>query len=240
MNDQPHASWADVYDLAYSCSFGDFYNHLTDTTVEAITARIKPPASIIDFGAGTGRLSIPLAQRGYAITAVDPCQEMLNQLRQKEPRGAVQTVCSKMEDFSSVEEFDVALCVFTVILYLLDKQSLQRALATAYASLKFGGILLIDIPSKAIFHGYSSRDHLTERSVSVVNKTGDIFNYTENLRIKCNNGKVSNYQDEFLIRYWPPKLIIALMENQGFILEEDLSSYFSGTGSNYYIMKKAE
>lgn len=63
MSVQPHSSWADVYDLAYQRSFGEFYNHLTDATVEMIVGRIRPPARIVDFGAGTGRLSIPLALR---------------------------------------------------------------------------------------------------------------------------------------------------------------------------------
>lgn len=76
----PHASWADVYDLAYEQSFGLFYSELTKATIELITETLHTGGSIVDFGAGTGRLSIPLAEKHYDVTAVDPCQEMLDQL----------------------------------------------------------------------------------------------------------------------------------------------------------------
>ena len=71
----PHASWAGIYDLVYEESFGQFYEALTDTTIDQIKKTVHPPASIVDFGAGTGRLSIPLATSGYMITAVEPCRE---------------------------------------------------------------------------------------------------------------------------------------------------------------------
>jgi len=237
---QPHASWADVYDLAYERSFGEFYNQLTDATVQVIAERVQPPARIVDFGAGTGRLSIPLAEMGFDVTAVEPCLEMLSQLKQKKRQAALRTVCSKMEDFVSDERFDVALCVFTVLLYLLDEESLTKALTAAHASLKSGGILLIDIPSKAIFQGYSRCDHLIERSVSVVNQTGDIFIYQEDLKVKQLNGDEVKYSDTFQIRYWPTEKVTEVLAESGFVLEADLSGYFSGAGSHYYIMKKAE
>ncbi len=240
MSKQPHSSWAEVYDLAYQQSFGDFYDHLTVVTVELIANRIKPPAKIVDFGAGTGRLSIPLAESGYDVTAVDPCQEMLRQLQQKRTQGNIYSVCRKMDEFSSKEQFDVALCVFTVLLYLLDEESLRKSFASAHASLKLGGILIIDIPSKMIFNGYSRCDHLLERSVSVTRHAGNIFNYKEYLRVNSENGTTSKYQDDFQIRYWPKKQVMKLLKDSGFLLEKDLSDSFSGTGSHYYIMKKAE
>jgi len=226
--------------LAYEHSFGEFYKRFSEATVEIIVARVQPPARIVDFGAGTGRLSIPLSERGFGVTAVDPCQEMLSRLKEKNPRGELRTVCSKMENFSSNEKFDVALCVFTVVIYLLNEESLKRSLMAAHASLRFGGILLIDIPSERIFKGYSRSDHLIKRSVSITNQAGNIFNYREDLMVKRKNGQVSECRDEFLIRYWPNKQVLEALKDTGFVLEEDLSDNFSSTGSNYYIMKKAE
>ena len=50
----PHASWAGIYDLVYEESFGQFYDALTNTTIDQIKKTVQPPASIVDFGAGTG------------------------------------------------------------------------------------------------------------------------------------------------------------------------------------------
>jgi 2-polyprenyl-3-methyl-5-hydroxy-6-metoxy-1,4-benzoquinol methylase len=240
LNANPHSSWAEVYDLAYEQSFGEFYRQLTDVTVQVIAERAHPPARIVDFGAGTGRLSIPLADLGFDVVAVDPCAEMLNQLEQKKQRGEIHAVCSKMEDFASNEQFDVALCVFTVLLYLLDDETLTKALTAAHSSLKSGGILLLDIPSKAIFHGHSTNDHLIERSVSVTNQAGNIFNYREELTVKNPNGEGAKYEDTFLIRYWPHECVTKILQEVGFALDTDLSDRFSAAGSHYHILRKTD
>ena len=239
MTDQPHSSWAAVYDLAYERSFGGFYRELTRATLDLITERVRPPARVVDFGAGTGRLSLPLAELGYRVTAVEPCLEMLNELKRKHRSGALRTVQSTMADFRSDERFDLALCVFTVVLYLLDEQSLRGSLAAAHASLEDGGLLLIDIPSKLLFQGLSVRDQQIERTVSVSKQAGDVFTYQEDLTVK-KNGEELKYRDSFPIRYWPQERVMAVLREVGFFLVADLSDQFSGSGSQYYIMRKAE
>ena len=240
MSNQPHASWAEVYDLAYQRSFGNFYKHLTQATVKLISNTIQPPARIVDFGAGTGRLAIPLAQLGYNVTAVEPCMEMLKQLQGKDSQNSIKSVCSTMEYFKTEERFDVALCVFTVILYLLDTESMEKAFSSAYSILKPDGKLLIDIPSKAIFRNYSSKDDLIERRVCVIPDNDDIYRYREKLRVKGPDGQQTEYSDEFNIRYWHSEHVRATLAATGFILEDDLTECFSGAGSLYWIMKKAK
>ena len=85
----PHDSWAETYDVAYEKPFGGFYESLTTATLELVLGTILPPVRIVDFGAGTGRLSIPLAGHGFQMDAVDPSVGMLDQLRAKDPKGAV-------------------------------------------------------------------------------------------------------------------------------------------------------
>lgn len=240
VNRNPHSSWAEVYDLAYDRTFGEFYNRLTVATIQVITDRIHPGGSIVDFGAGTGRLSIPLADKKFEVTAVDPCCEMLCELKQKKREGMkLRTVCSKMQDFKE-SNFDFALCVFTVLLYLLDEESLKNALSAAHGALKPDGMLLIDIPSRTIFQNYSRKDDLIERFVSVIEENGDIYRYQEELKVKRPVGDESTFSDEFKIRYWPSEYVSNTLVTTGFILEADLTDHFSGTGSHYWVMKKAE
>ena len=238
VDSKPHSSWADVYDLVYEHSFRNFYRELTEVTLTVIEDRVKPSSRIVDFGAGTGRLSIPLSKKGFNVIAVDPCEEMLAQLKQKQQNGNIQTICSKMEGFTTDDKFDVALCVFTVLLYLLDKESLLKALSAACQSLKPGGILLIDIPSEGIFHGYSYNEDALKRSVSITEQGENIYKYSELIKIESGDGEEQRYQDEFTIRYWPKETVLEKLYEVGFSLEEDLSEVFSGAGSSYYIMKK--
>jgi len=240
VNRQPHSSWAEVYDLAYNRSFGSFYERLTAATIQTIMDRVLPGGRIVDFGAGTGRLSIPLADKKLEVTAVDPCPEMLYQLERKKREGMkLRTVCSTMQDFKE-SDFDFALCVFTVLLYLLDEESLKKALSAAHSALKPGGMLLIDIPTRVLFRSYSTNDDVIERVVSVMREKGDIYRYKEELKVKWPNGSESTYSDEFRIRYWPSEYVSSTLATTGFIPEADLTDYFSSTGSHYWLMKKIE
>ncbi|MBT4668103.1 MAG: class I SAM-dependent methyltransferase [Candidatus Ruthia sp.] len=101
VDSKPHSSWADVYDLVYEHSFRNFYHELTNVTLSVIEDRVNSNSRIVDFGAGTGRLSIPLSKKGFDVVAVDPCEEMLAQLKQKQQNGKLQTICLKMENFTT-------------------------------------------------------------------------------------------------------------------------------------------
>lgn len=240
VNLMPHSSWAEAYDLAYDRSFGEFYERLTFATTRVIAERVRAGGRIVDFGSGTGRLAIPLADKGFEITAVDPCPEMLCQLEKKRQNAMnLRTVCSTMQDFKE-SDFDFAICVFTVLLYLLDEESLEKAISAAYRTLKPGGFLMIDIPSKALFGKFSKKDHLIERSVSVIEEKGGIYLYREELKVHTSGSNPREYSDEFKIRYWEPDYVLKTLLRNGFSAESDLTDQFSATGSHYWIMKKPD
>lgn len=237
MTERPHSSWAEVYDLAYERSFGQLYADLSDETIKVIKHKVPPPAKVVDFGAGTGRLSVPLSRSGYDVLAVDPCGEMLKQLREKDPESRVALCESRMQDFVGADDCDLALCVFTVLLYLPDAHSLEASIEAAFRSLRPGGHLLIDIPQRVIFSSYERSAEEVDRRVTVKELGHDVFSYREELTVRKPDGK-SSYSDEFLIRYWPADEVMRAMEKAGFLMAEDCSDRLCSSGSRYYLMGK--
>jgi SAM-dependent methyltransferase len=233
----PHASWAKYYDTAYEQSFGEFYDQLTVATIDQIEICVLPPARIVDFGAGTGRLSIPLASRGYKVVAVDSCQQMLDQLSEKQEGYRVTTVASRMQDFHSDDQFDLAICVFTVLLYLLDEESLDKSIKAAANALRPGGYLLIDIPSRWVFQSYRRHTPEIDRSVSVIPQECDLYRYEESTTV-YSGSSAKSYSDQFLIRYWEVEDVMKTLANHGLTMERELSDAFSGTGSQYFLLQK--
>ena len=246
VNNRPHATWADVYDFAYQQVFGESYEELTERTLGIVEKYVSPPAKIVDFGAGTGRLSIPLAEKGYEVTAVEPCEAMLEQLEKKKERheglNSLNTIRSTMQEFKNPknEKYDLALCVFTVVSYLLDEESLRKALSVAYDVLKPGGGLFLDIPHRVVFNSYRFNNNTVNRRVTVTNTEGDIYRYKEQLLVNNPNEDPAEYSDEFLIRYWSPQYVKELLGGIGFDIETDFSDWFANMGSDYWLLKRAD
>lgn len=241
MKDQsiPHESWAKVYDLAYERSFGPSYEHFNEQTLAVISRFLPSPKStIVDFGAGTGRISIPLANMGHSVTAVDRSQAMLDQLILKN-NGLqnIETACVSMADFNRTG-YDCGLCVFTVILYLLDEDSLYNSLNAAYTALKPDGVFIIDIPSRAVFKSYQHQDDGFKRHVTIESIKSNIFQYNETIELIDSQNNVLMFNDQFMIRYWSFENIKSILEKIGFIIETDLTSQFAGMGATYLQLRK--
>ncbi len=226
----PHASWAEFYDRAYEETFGSFYASLTDRTVQHVLDCLPSSSRVVDFGAGTGRIAIPLASGGLQVLAVEPCQEMLEQLTNKPGGEKVETVCKKIEDFDTPSPFDMAICVFTVLSYILDDEALEKSIRSMAKAIRIGGFLLIDIPTMVLFRSGSLESEHFYRTISIELKEDDIYVYKEKTKMH-NNENINSYLDEFEIRFWKEEHVMSLMKMNGFIQEKDLSRDFTSTGS---------
>ncbi len=68
-----------------------------------IAAAVPPPASLLELGCGAGRMTRPLIEAGYTVTAVDESPGMLAQVE-----GAT-TVLGSIEELDLPDPYDVVL-----------------------------------------------------------------------------------------------------------------------------------
>jgi SAM-dependent methyltransferase len=163
-----HDSWADYYDCVYKLTQGEASQQFTDQTLRVIRRLAAPPARVVDFGAGTGRLAIPLARAGYTVAAVDASAQMCRVLRVKAAagvEGAVVNHCTSCETNPGAmaqqagvkvavvnqticrpvkkSGFDLGVCVFTVLNYLFDDLDLRQFVHAAAHVIRVDGKLLV-------------------------------------------------------------------------------------------------
>lgn len=103
---------------------------------DIISAAVPADAHILELGCGVGRMTHPLLERGFTVTAVDESAEMLERVR-----GA-RTICGPIEDLDLGETFDVVM--LASFLVHTGDADLRRALLHVCARhVAEGGCVLI-------------------------------------------------------------------------------------------------
>ena len=98
---------------------------------------------LLDLACGTGSLSVPLAKRGFDVTAADISQEMLIAAAAKSSEA--HWLCADMTRLPFEEQFDAVVCALDSINHLPDLQAVQQTFDGVYRSLKAGGVFAADL-----------------------------------------------------------------------------------------------
>ncbi len=106
------------------------------------TGREKGDIKLLDIGAGTGRYSVAIAQKGYDVTAVELVKHNLGLLKAKNSAvKAMQGNALKLKKLAD-EQFDVTL-LFGPMYHLFSKEDRIKALSEAKRVTKKGGVILV-------------------------------------------------------------------------------------------------
>jgi SAM-dependent methyltransferase len=109
------------------------------------------PASgpVVELGVGTGRIAIPIAQRGRRVIGVDSSREMLAACKRRaEAEGVAELLDLRLGDLRHPpvhERVGLVICPFRSYLHLQDDGERVEALTAAHAILEPGGRLIFDV-----------------------------------------------------------------------------------------------
>ncbi|MCT9005031.1 class I SAM-dependent methyltransferase [Streptomyces sp. NPDC054766] len=112
------------------------------TEPDIITAAVPAAANILELGSGVGRMTHPLLELGFAVTAVDESAEMLEHVR-----GA-RRIRSSIEDLDLGETFDVVLLA-SFLIHAGDVRVRRALLDTCVRHVADEGCVLIQREGEA-------------------------------------------------------------------------------------------
>ncbi|MEV0319530.1 class I SAM-dependent methyltransferase [Streptomyces sp. NPDC050659] len=125
----------------------DLYTRLTvGDEPDVIEAAVPAGAHILELGSGAGRVTRPLIQRGFRVTAVDESAEMLEKVEARAGSegvgGLVRTVRSAIESLDLDETFDVVM-LGSFLVHEGDLAVRRGMLETCRKHVADGGCVLI-------------------------------------------------------------------------------------------------
>lgn len=118
------------------CAVGVYERMPVGDEPDVIEREVPAGAHILELGCGAGRVTHPLLERGFTVTAVDESPEMLERVR-----GA-RTVCGPIETLDLDERFDVVMLA-SYLVHAGDAAVRQGLLRTCRRHVADGGLVLI-------------------------------------------------------------------------------------------------
>jgi predicted TPR repeat methyltransferase len=129
----------------YDTSFGEEFEPAVIASTVDFLAQLAADGAALEFGIGTGRIALPLAERGVPVHGIDLSQEMVAQLRAK-PGG--DTIPVEIGDFATTRvegAFSLVYLVFNTVTNLTTQDEQVACFGNAEAHLQPGGRFVIEV-----------------------------------------------------------------------------------------------
>lgn len=202
--------------------------------------QIKPKSEIkiLDVGAATGRYSVPLAEEGYDVTAVELVKHNLARLKAKGSSvKAYQGNAMKLKRFED-NSFDVVL-VFGPMYHLHEKEEKLKALAEAKRVVKPDGFIFVAyimneysvityaFKEKHILEGMENG--MLDENFHCTKKANDLYSFVRTEDIKALNEEVGLERKQVIAadgaaNYIRPFLNALNEQEFGFFIEYHLAT----------------
>jgi SAM-dependent methyltransferase len=153
-----HYSDAALYDYEYRRRRADvtFYRELAKKRLGSSGGRI------LELGAGSGRVTIPLARDGHTVAAIDQSHAMLAKLRTRVaalPASVAKRITvleGDLRGFRAPGKYPLAIAAFNVLEHLYTRGEIDACLRCVAEHLEPGGVFAFDVQLPDL--GWLNRD----------------------------------------------------------------------------------
>ena len=129
----------------------EYRRRRADVTFYRELARRRGADRILELGAGTGRVTVPLARDGRQVVAVDRSEAMLARLSDRITRlpspvaARITPVAGDLRSFSAGGRFPLVIAAFNVLEHLYTRTDVAACLQQVAAHLAPGGAFAFDV-----------------------------------------------------------------------------------------------
>src|SRR5690349_13903231 len=117
-------------------------------------AELAGGGRVLELAIGTGRVAVPLAERGVPVTGIELSAPMVARLREKADEAAIPVVMGDMATARVDGEYRLVYLVFNTIGNLLEQDEQVACFANAARHLEPGGRFVVEVgvPDLQLLH----------------------------------------------------------------------------------------
>ena len=142
---QPDQVWGSDAAQRYDTpGVGMFAPEVLGPTVDRLV-ELAAGGRVLELAIGTGRVAVPLAERGVSVTGIELSEPMVAQLRAKADEAAIPVVLGDMSVARAPGEFTLVYLVFNTISNLLTQAGQVECFRNAARHLTPGGRFVIEL-----------------------------------------------------------------------------------------------
>ncbi|HEY7008383.1 MAG TPA: class I SAM-dependent methyltransferase, partial [Jatrophihabitantaceae bacterium] len=123
---------------------GMFRDDVLGPTVDRL-AELAADGRALEFAIGTGRVAVPLAERGVPVTGIEVSRPMVDQLRAKADESRIPVIVGDMATTRAPGEYSLVYLVYNTISNLLTQQEQVHCFRNAARHLASGGRFVIEL-----------------------------------------------------------------------------------------------
>src|SRR5262245_28938215 len=220
-----------LYDLENSifAPQGPFYLALAQQTGDPV----------LELGCGTGRMTIPIAQQGVAITGLDIVPGMLEQARHKAADLRINWVEADARTFQISSTFRLIYATTGAFQHMLERADQEALLARVRAHLAPDGLFAFDVGSAQVIGDMPEEQpwfmYADERGAEVrvsgtchYDAVRQVYTEAAYRRWQAADGQEVTHYSPLEMRVFYPQELEALLHYNGFTVLERYGDYDRG------------
>ena len=129
----------------YDETSADMFDPAKVAPVVEFLAELASDGSALELGIGTGRIALPLAQRGIHVHGIDLSEAMVARLRAKPGADQIDVTIGDFATTKVEGKFSVAYLVFNTIMNLTSQDEQVACFQNVAAHLQPGGCFVIEV-----------------------------------------------------------------------------------------------
>lgn len=144
--------WAPFYDELYA-------SNMEDSIADLLARHAGDPPRALELAIGTGRVALPLRERGVEVEGIEISEPMLAKMRAKPGGEAIPVTMGNFKDVPVGGSYPLIYLAFNTIFALLSQDDQVECFQNVADHLEPGGRFIIDcfVPDVTRFDSYNTR-----------------------------------------------------------------------------------